>query len=86
MMQNKASRTKRRKLERDAALKDCHALASKLGMNLIEVEGVRPEIFDVVVAVLTGIREDLPPDTNSITIGGCPDLGLEIMAVNITQH
>lgn len=82
MKQSKISRARRRKLERKAALRDCHALASELGLKLLDVEGVRPEVFDVVVDVLTGIRAALPHDTNSITVGGMPDIGLCIIAVN----
>jgi len=85
MKQNKINRAKRRKLECKAALRDCHALASDMGLKLLDVEGVRPEIFDFVVDVLTGIRVALPHDTNSITVGGVPDIGLCITAVNATQ-
>jgi len=84
MLQNNMNRIRRRKLERDAALKDCHALASELGLTLIDVEGVRPEVFYDAVVLLQSIRDCLPPNTDAITVGVSPDTGVCITAVNVT--
>jgi len=82
MITNNISRIRRRKLERDAALRDYHALASELGLKLISVRGVRPEVWSDAVDLLNEARGLLPKLTNIMVYSASPETGIYITAAN----
>ena len=84
MISNNMNRVRRRKLEREAALSDYHALASELNLELISVQGVRPEIFYDAVDLLREARELLPADPDAIVFSTSPETGIRIAVANRT--
>jgi len=82
MITNNLSRIRRRKLERNATLRDYHALASELGLKLISVRGVRPEVWNDAVKLLNEARELLPRMTSIMVYSASPETGIYITAAN----
>lgn len=82
MVTNNISRLRRRKMERDAALKDFTALASELNLQLIEVRGLRPEIMYDAADLLAEAREILPPDYPGFVYSTSPETGLYVVVSN----
>ena len=82
MLTTSVSRIRRRKLERDAALRDYRALASELNLELINVQGIRPEIFYDAVELLHEARELLPADPDAIVFSQSPETGVYIAVAN----
>jgi len=82
MPANNMSRIRRRKLERDAALRDYRALASELGLRLISVHGVCPEVWDDAVELLHEARELLPRMTRLVVYSKSPETDVYITTTN----
>ncbi len=85
MVSSNISRIRRRKLEREATLKDFQALASELNLTLIRVRGLRPEIMYDAVDLLCEARALLPDDADAIVQSVSPETGLYIAVTNCVE-
>ena len=82
MVNNNINRLRRRKLEREAALKDFTALATELNLEMVEVRGLRPEIMYDAVDLITEARAILPSGYPGFVYSTSPETGLYFVVRN----
>jgi len=81
-MRNNVACIRRRKRQRDAAIRDYRAIAARLGLKLEAVRGIRPEVFQDAVALLHEARDVLPPDVVGYVNSASPANGIFIVVGN----
>jgi len=82
MVKNNISRIRRRKQEREAALKDFTELAADLNLEILDMRGVKPETFPDAIELLMEARASLRDNPNIVVQSMSPVTGVYLTLAN----